>query len=127
MHKSRLAGFIIDCKDADLTKAASFWSQALGMEVVASSGNFYVPLVAQNRDLHIEVQQVSHESRVHLDIETDNVEKEVARLEHLGAQRVEQRYTHAYIWWIMRAPTGHQFCVVQAKSNDNNKTMNEWF
>ena len=30
MHKSQLAGFIIDCQDADLDAAANFWSQALG-------------------------------------------------------------------------------------------------
>jgi len=30
MHRSRLAGFIIDCQTDDLDAAASFWSQALG-------------------------------------------------------------------------------------------------
>jgi predicted enzyme related to lactoylglutathione lyase len=30
MHKSRLAGFIIDCRTADLEEAAQFWSAALG-------------------------------------------------------------------------------------------------
>ena len=125
MHKSRLAGFIIDCKDADLTKAAMFWSKALRMQAAASEENLYVPLLAQDRDLHIAVQKVSHESRVHLDIETDNIEAEISRLEQLGARRIEQRNTNAYIWWIMEAPTGHHFCVVQVKSKDKSETMNE--
>lgn len=115
MHKSRLAGFIIDCKDADLTKAAMFWSQALGMQAAAAEDNGYVSLLAQDRDLQIAVQKVSHENRVHLDIETDDVEAEVTRLEQLGARRIEQRNTNAYLWWIMEAPTGHRFCVVQGK------------
>ncbi len=33
MHKSRLAGFIIDCKTDDLDGAAAFWTQALGFEL----------------------------------------------------------------------------------------------
>jgi hypothetical protein len=44
-------------------------------------------------DLHIEVQQVQHESRVHLDIETDDIEAEVKRLESLGARRIRQVHT----------------------------------
>jgi hypothetical protein len=30
MHRSRLAGIIIDCRTEDLDKAAEFWSAALG-------------------------------------------------------------------------------------------------
>jgi hypothetical protein len=33
MHKSKLAGFIIDCQSDDLTRAADFWAGALGMPV----------------------------------------------------------------------------------------------
>ena len=32
-HRSRLAGFIIDCNTDDLDAAADFWSQALGCSV----------------------------------------------------------------------------------------------
>jgi hypothetical protein len=31
MHRSRLAGFIIDCQTSDLDGAAEFWSKALGL------------------------------------------------------------------------------------------------
>jgi hypothetical protein len=114
MHKSRLAGFIIDCKTDDLKSAAAFWSGALGMEARALPGNEgdkYVRLADPQDRLHIEVQSVSHPSRVHLDIETDDVEAEVRRLERLGARKVEQIDT----WWVMEAPTGQRFCVVRAK------------
>jgi hypothetical protein len=114
MHRSRLAGFIIDCKNADLQSAAEFWSGALGMEARAlpgDEGDKYVRLVDPNERLLIEVQSVAHESRVHLDIETDDVEAEVRRLEQLGARKVQQVKT----WWVMEAPTGQRFCVVRAK------------
>jgi hypothetical protein len=64
--------------------------------------------------LHIEVQAVTHPSRVHLDIETDDIEAEAARLERLGAKRIEKVRT----WWVMQAPTGQRFCVVRASSED---------
>ena len=46
---------------------------------------------------------------MHLDIETDNIEAEVERLEKLGAKRVVKIHS----WWVMEAPTGQRFCVVQ--------------
>jgi predicted enzyme related to lactoylglutathione lyase len=113
MHKSRLAGFIIDCETNDLPAAATFWSEALGFATRGSDGPNYVKLDGTSRDLAIEVQQVNHPSRVHLDIESDDVDAEVARLEQLGAKRVEKIRT----WWVMEAPTGQRFCVIRAKTD----------
>ena len=76
MHKSKLAGFIIDCKTGDLTSAAGFWSQALGMKIrefPAPESEKYIGLKDPKQGLQIEVQLVDHESRVHLDIETDDI------------------------------------------------------
>ncbi len=115
-HRSRLAGFIIDCattKDSDLPAAADFWSQALGMPQSGADGATYLRLDGRARDLHVEVQQVDHASRVHLDIESDDVEAEVARLERLGARRIAAVKT----WWVMEAPSGHRFCVVRAQGD----------
>ena len=111
MHKSRLGTMVIDCQTGDLEAAASFWSRALGLPLVPSpkpEDATYVNLRTPPNDLHVDVQKVDHASRVHLDIETDDIEAEVARLENLGAKRV------AFIrnWWVMEAPTGQRFCVV---------------
>jgi hypothetical protein len=124
MHKSKLAGFIIDCKTADLQAAASFWGSALGMEVRRLPGeeDQYIELVDPNEELHIEVQSVTHPSRVHLDIETDDIESEVRRLEALGAKRVRKVNT----WWVMQAPTGQRFCVVRSKSTTFAERAKEW-
>ena len=113
MHKSRLAGFIIDCKTEDLEQATQFWSAALGYEIRAleeeGDPGKYRELLAGQEGLHVEVQKVDHESRVHLDIESDDIEAEVQRLEKLGAKRVSKGLR----WWIMEAPTGQRFCVVR--------------
>jgi predicted enzyme related to lactoylglutathione lyase len=87
VHKSKLAGFIIDCRTEDLPAAASFWGNALGMavhDVAGDAGKLYRAL-GDPHGLAIEVQKVEHPSRVHLDIETDDISAEVARLEALGA------------------------------------------
>jgi uncharacterized protein YndB with AHSA1/START domain len=124
-HRSKLCGFIIDCRTEHLGAAADFWGRALGMEIRAlpgEEGEKYVRLVDRNSELHIEVQKVEHPSRVHLDIEADDVEAEVRRLEALGARRVAQVHT----WWVMEAPTGHRFCVVRRSSPGFEAEANEW-
>lgn len=111
MHHSRLAGFIIDCRDTEPDAAAKFWSGALGMKALGDDGHGYSELEAGARDLHIEVQNVKHDSRVHLDLETDDQPAGVARLERLGAKRVGEGPR----WTVMEAPTGQRFCVVRAR------------
>jgi hypothetical protein len=125
MHKSRLAGFIIDCQTSDLKAAAEFWSAALGMQTRALPGaaaEKYTELLDPLERLHVEVQSVDHPSRVHLDIETDDVEAEVRRLEALGARRVSQTQS----WWVMQAPTGQRFCVVRIQSPRFAFEANSW-
>jgi predicted enzyme related to lactoylglutathione lyase len=125
MHKSRLAGFIIDCNTNDLESAARFWSAALGYSLkdrAAESSPIYRQLETGPTDVHIEVQRVQHESRVHLDIEADDIEAEVRRLEGLGAKRVQQIQT----WWVMEAPTGQRFCVVRPQRADFAENANTW-
>jgi predicted enzyme related to lactoylglutathione lyase len=125
VHKSRLAGFIIDCRTDDLEQAGLFWSQALGYALKQSSAGEdtqYKLLDTPSDDLHIEVQKVQHPSRVHLDIEADDIEAEVKRLEKLGAKRVAQVRT----WWVMEAPTGQRFCVVRVQRSDFEANANTW-
>lgn len=124
-HRSRLAGFIIDCRTDDLPDAAAFWGAALGMAVRAlpgEEGEKYVRLVDPAERLHVEVQKVTHESRVHLDIETDDIEAEVARLQRLGARRIGLVKT----WCVMEAPTGQRFCVVRGRDLEHKRGVNVW-
>ena len=111
MHQSRLGAIVIDCRNADLDEAAAFWSRVFDREAQRSDDPAdanYRRLVPRTGELEILLQTVDHPSRVHLDIESDDVEAEVARLVQLGARE------HARIrdWVVMEAPTGHRFCVV---------------
>ena len=125
MHKSKLAGFIIDCQTDNVQQAAAFWSAALGLKtryLPAEEGEKYVRLIDPNDQLHIEVQSVDHASRVHLDIETDDIAAEVARMEKLGAKQVSTIKN----WCVMEAPTGQRFCVVRKQSKNFDSQANNW-
>lgn len=125
MHKSKLAGFIIDCETENLPAAADFWSSALGMKMQllpGEEGEKYIRLIDPNEELHIEVQKVDHHSRVHLDIETDNIDAEVRRMQALGAKLVGPVGS----WCVMQAPTGQKFCIVRKTSPDFGEKANIW-
>lgn len=111
MHRSRLGCIVIDCQTEEIDVAAAFWAGALGWPAapLSSPENAnYRQLHAPDGEVGVLLQQVTHPSRVHLDIETDDLEAEVTRLEKLGAKRVAQ----VKRWWVMEAPTGQRFCVV---------------
>lgn len=121
MHHSRLGGFIIDCEGADLDAAAAFWGGAFGDRERRRPEGRYVVLDDRG-GLAVEVQDVAHPSRVHLDIMSDDIPAETARLERLGA-RVVERLTN---WTVMEAPTGHRFCVIRSKGENFAATANVW-
>ncbi|MCD7097979.1 VOC family protein [Stenotrophomonas sp. MMGLT7] len=124
-HRSRLAGFIIDCQGGDHEVAADFWSQALGLPrgaTYADGDARYTELTGAPAALNIEVQQVGHPSRVHLDIEADDIDAEAARLEKLGARRIG----FVKRWWVMEAPSGQRFCVVRMKHPERGAEPSTW-
>jgi len=117
MHKSRLGGFIIDCDTDDLQAAADFWAKALGApakDAADLSVSPYVELNMPADEPYVEVQKVDHASRVHIDIESDDVDAEVTRLEDLGAKRIAG--IRSFV--VLEAPTGQRFCVVPVVSAD---------
>lgn len=126
MHRSRLSTFVIDCKTGDLDAAAEFWSRALGRawQPSAEGDAKYRQLAGRDDEPLLLVQSVDHDSRIHLDIEADDKEAEVRRLEALGARVVERIKT----WIVMEAPTGQRFCVVNPQRGplDGKRDANEW-
>ena len=114
MHRSRLTSALFDVPDAVYRDVATFWSGALGTSTSDSDEPDYIEFDDLTGGLRFMVQRTGNDTpaRVHLDIETDDVEAEVARLERLGATRVEKVKT----WWVMRDPAGLVFCVVRVQT-----------
>jgi catechol 2,3-dioxygenase-like lactoylglutathione lyase family enzyme len=126
MHHSRLCALVIDCRVDDLAESARFWSAALGkpLATVDQDGDGrYAELATADDEPIILLQKVDHESRVHLDIETDDLDAEVARLEQLGAERVAFQRER---WWVLQAPSGHRFCVVRRQRAAFGPHLNTW-
>jgi hypothetical protein len=125
MHHSRLCALLIDCQTSNLDEAALFWAQALGRPVdpqhPGTRENYRMLETPPDEPL-VQIQRVEHESRVHIDIETDDIEAEVARLEKLGA-RVAGRLPR---WVVMQAPSGQRFCVVRVQRPGFPKNANRW-
>ncbi|HEY0232618.1 MAG TPA: VOC family protein [Dokdonella sp.] len=126
MHHSRLCTLVIDCKVDDLKPAAEFWSRALGKPIASvdqDGDGQYAELETAADEPIILLQRVTHEARVHLDIETDDLEAEAKRLEALGARRVALKHER---WWVMQAPSGHRFCIVRRQRAQFGPHLNRW-
>jgi predicted enzyme related to lactoylglutathione lyase len=125
MHHSRLCAVLIDCKTSDVDEAARFWAAALGRPVDpehrGSRGNYRMLQTPPDEPI-VQIQHVDHESRVHIDIEADDIAAEVARLESLGAEVVNRLER----WVVMQAPTGQRFCVVRVQRPGFPKNANRW-
>lgn len=121
MHRSRLGCLVIDCPVKDVADVARFWGAALGGKVEVDDEGRYAQIHNQG-DLKVLVQAVDHPARVHLDIESDNKEAEVARLEALGARVIDRVKT----WVIMEAPSEHRFCIVNPQSDVFERRAKTW-
>lgn len=125
MHKSRLGAIVIDCQNANDDTGAVFWSGVFGYEAQHfpdPADAHYVRLASPDDEVNMLLQRVEHPSRVHLDIETDDIEAEAQRLEALGARRVAA----VREWLVMEAPTGHRFCLVAPERSDFDEAATRW-
>lgn len=119
-HRSRVCSVLFDTTDVDYETTAHFWAGALGRTVEFDPRGRYARLMGA---LDYTVQRVAADHvGVHIDIETDNVAAEVARLEALGARRKYPIKT----WWVLEDPGGHAFCVVPVQSQTWPDGATEW-
>ncbi|MBV9290977.1 MAG: hypothetical protein JO222_00900, partial [Frankiales bacterium] len=94
-HRSRLTAVLVDVPAAEHERSAAFWSATLGREAQRSE-RFpeYVQLGQPTPGVEVMVQSTGDATpRVHLDIETDDVEAEVRRLTALGAIELERHHS----------------------------------
>ena len=125
MHRSRLAAIGIDCPSETALASARFWSGALdphGSPPTGFAADDPYVAVGSVAGREVFVQEIGGAARIHLDIETDDVEAEVTRLEGLGASRVRKVRS----WWIMQDPSGQPFCVVRPQTDDFPGTAAVW-
>jgi hypothetical protein len=113
-HYSRLSKVVIDVPPAEHDRELAFWSAAVGQQPTQGE-RFpeYHGVALHGEEFGLLIQRLGDgPGRVHLDIHTDDLDAEVARLEGLGAERVQL----VHRWWIMRDPAGLLFCVVPERA-----------
>jgi glyoxalase superfamily protein len=126
MHKSRIGAIFIDQPPSTFAASVAFWAAAMGR--VPDEGRAphppYISLGRYQGELAVDLQRLDDESpaRLHLDVDTDDVEAEVSRLEALGATRVKQFDGY----WQMVDPGGMVFCVIPPHTPDFAEHATTW-
>ena len=108
-------GLVLDCADPDAL--ADFWGSALGYATLGTAGSYVLLVPTDGPGPKFLLQRVPEgkatKNRMHLDIETSDIEAEAVRLEELGATRLspDVRFEHGSSWVLMADPEGNEFCV----------------
>ena len=107
----RVGGYAFDC--ADPVALAAFWGQALGIEEASSSD---LGVMLQDPDgpwmwFGRVPERKAAKNRYHLDLETDELDAEIGRLERLGATTLEVHRLDFWDWNVMADPEGNEFCL----------------
>jgi predicted enzyme related to lactoylglutathione lyase len=118
MHRSRVCHFVIDVSDLD--QGATFWTAALDAdeeETSEESRHIYRQIRLPDSEIRILLQKTvdtkTSKERMHIDLEADDVEAEVERLEKLGAVRWDHQQERGFDFWVLQDPWGNEFCVLQ--------------
>jgi len=115
MHRSRIGVVLVDHPASSFGEAVTFWAGVQGATPKPDEGDDKYVAVGPAGGLSLEVQRLaSGTPRVHLDIETDDLNAEVARVIDLGARILEQRDGYT----ILTDPGGLVFCVVPVQNPD---------
>jgi hypothetical protein len=124
MHHSRLQGLMLDCLDSEFDASVEFWAKALGMPPARrpAKNQRYVTLGVLETPLVIQAQRVGEHPGYHLDIESDDIGAEVARLERLGARNTRR----VKRWYVAEDASGNAFCVIRPQSGDFLRYARRW-
>ncbi len=102
---------------ADVKKAITFWTTALGYVVRHSDDTFAVLTDPTRRWSNVSLQLTEEpkvgRNRLHLDLYTQDQQGEVARLQGLGATLPPWEYPEGGDFVVMADPDGNEFCVIQ--------------
>ena len=113
-HRSRLAMLLLDLPPESHDSGRDFWAGATGLPARPDADEPEWTTLGPAAGLHLAVQRTAAgtPARWHVDVETDDVDAEVARLEALGARRLADMGG----FWQLTDPAGLVFCVVPVQT-----------
>jgi hypothetical protein len=106
---------VLDC--AEPARLSAFWRDALDYREHFVDASFAVLVPKDGNAPPLVLQGVPEpritKNRMHLDIVVDDIEREVVRLEQLGAHRLDDGHQHFgdTLWVRMSDPEHNEFCV----------------
>jgi predicted enzyme related to lactoylglutathione lyase len=113
-------GIHIVLDSLDPETLAGFWAAAIGYRVARSEGVFVILMPEDGSGPPLLLQRVeepkSGKNRMHVDIETQDVEAAAARLTSLGATRLSNEPLEELgaRWITLADPEGNEFDVVMS-------------
>ena len=116
-HRSRLAILLLDLPPGQHAAGSAFWAGATGRPAAPEPDDGdWAGLGSFAGGFHLEIQRTGAGTspRWHVDIETDDIEAEVDRLEAIGATR----HRNLDSFWQLLDPTGLVFCVVGVQTGE---------
>ena len=109
---------VLDCQDLD--RAADFWCEVLGYRRAGGVAQAYLSLVPRSGSgAELLLQRVpegkSGKNRLHLDLRTRDLARELTRVLGLGAALLtrEPIEEDGWRWHVLADPDGNELCVVQ--------------
>jgi Glyoxalase-like domain len=111
----KIGSIVIDCNDFD--RMSVFWRDALRYVPREPAEDDWVVLRdPDGRSVNVSLQQVPEEAsgknRLHLDLYTNDQEREVERLLEIGATRYPRTPEPDEDFIVLEDPEGNLFCVV---------------
>lgn len=105
---------------------AQFWAEVLGWRIEEDDDDDEVALLPPPGSAEAGVlpdilflrvpEDKAVKNRLHLDLRPDDQAAEVARLEALGATRMDIGQGGDVTWVVMADPEGNEFCVLRGRS-----------
>jgi hypothetical protein len=117
----RIGALIVDCSDPG--RLARFWAEALGWVISRDEDPEWVvePSEGSREDcvvpdlLFIKVPEPkTTKNRLHVDLRPEDQATELARLEGLGATRIDVGQGADRDWVVLADPEGNEFCLQPA-------------
>jgi predicted enzyme related to lactoylglutathione lyase len=124
----RLQCITVDCDNPKLL--ADFWAAALDWKITHADEEGVVIELLDGSPEQGRIPDILFyknpdrkvvKNRLHFDLRPQDQEAEIARLEGLGASRIEigQANEPEATWVVLADPEGNEFCVLRARPTEN--------
>lgn len=108
----RLHNVVFDCADAG--KIAEFWAAVLERSPAEGASEHIAFLPGKPNFLFLRVPEGRQgKNRVHVDLDTEDLEDARRRLEALGATFVHEKDDYGLRWMTFQDPEHNEFCVAR--------------